>query len=394
MVEVNTRLIFLLGTLGLIGFLMWWDRKNVERVSILFFRRTKNGIDMIDRIAKKAPRFWKVYGWLGVVAGIISMVLITGLMGSMVFEVVSTGEPSGEAGVALPSTGDSVTAQPGIISIPAEAWLISIAILMVVHELSHGIIARSENFEINSVGVLVLGIIPGAFVEPKGENMLPGGEEVEGESHGAWDQGNWTSRIKVLCAGSWANYLTAGLFILIAGGMTGAVSFSTGIMYQAQEDYPAGQAGMTNGTLYSLGQNEVREIEDIEAATEDLSPGDSIVLNTSEGEFNVTATSREDFEGGYIGVRFTGIDQQYKNGFQSYSGFLGWIIGVFQIVAFLNLGIGLFNMLPAKPLDGGHVLDALVERFAGEEYRYFVNAWSASLLLTIMAVIVYSLIAS
>ncbi len=394
MVEVNTRLIFLLGTLGLIGFLMWWDRKNVERVSILFFRRTKNGIDMIERIAKKAPRFWKVYGWLGVVAGIISMVLITGLMGSMVFEVVSTGEPSGEAGVALPSTGDSVSAQPGIISIPAESWLISIAILMVVHELSHGIIARSENFEINSVGVLVLGIIPGAFVEPKGENMLPGGEEVEGESHGAWDQGNWISRIKVLCAGSWANYLTAGLFILIAGGMTGAVSFSTGIMYQAQEDYPAAQAGMTNGTLYSLGQNEVREIEDIEAATEDLSPGDSIVLNTSEGEFNVTATSREDFEGGYIGVRFTGIDQQYKNGLQSYSGFLGWIIGVFQIVAFLNLGIGLFNMLPAKPLDGGHVLDALVERFAGEEYRYFVNAWSASLLLTIMAVILYSLIAS
>lgn len=394
MIEVSPRLILILGTLAAIFGLMWWDRKNIERVSILFFRRTKNGIDLIDRIAKKTPRLWKIYAWLGVVAGLISMVVMTGLMGNMILDVASTGQPSEGAGLALPSTGDSVSTQPGIIKIPAEAWLISIAILMVFHELSHGIVARSENFEINSVGVLVLGIIPGAFVEPKGENMLPGGEEVEGEHHGAWDQGNWISRIKVLSAGSWANYLVAGLFILLATGISGAVSYPTGLNYQAQEGFPASEAGMTNGTIYGVGNEEVRSINDITLATEDLSPGESILLNTSEGEFNVTATSREGFEGGYLGLRFTGIDQEFKEGFKNYSDFIGWGIGVFQIIAFLNLGIGLFNMLPAKPLDGGHILDALVERFAGEEYRQYVNTWSGALLISIILVIVYSLIAS
>jgi len=387
------RLGFLVGAIALIFFLMWRDRKNVERAGILFYRRTKNGIDTIDKIAKKFPRFWNIYSWGGVLAAVVSVPVMLYSVAGMVRGVVMSGQPAEGAGLVYPSTGSTVSQSPGAIGVPAEYWFISIAILMVVHELSHGIVARAQDFEINSVGVLVLGIIPGAFVEPKGENMLPGGEEIEGESHGAWDQGNWISRIKVLAAGSWANYLTAGVFVLLALGLSGAVTHSDGLAYQAQEDYPAYESGMRNGTLQMIDNHTIEDVEDVRTASSDLQPGDSARLVTTEGNFTVTATELEDFDGGYLGLQFTGVDTDYNESFEDFSGFLGWVIGLFQIVAFLNLGIGLFNMLPAKPLDGGHILDAVVERFLGEEYRKYVNTWSAVVILALVAVLLFSILA-
>jgi membrane-associated protease RseP (regulator of RpoE activity) len=395
----SPRMIFLTAVLVSIFLLMWRDRKNVERVGILFFRRTKNGIELIDKIAKKFPRFWNIYAWGGVLAAFASILLISLVVGNSVYGVLETGNPSEDFGLVAPGTGSSVSTQPGVTFVPAEYWLISIAILMVVHELSHGIVARLEDFEINSVGVLVLGIIPGAFVEPKGDNMLPGDEEENDtkdadESHGAWDQGNWISRIKVLSAGSWANYLTAAVFLVSAIGFSNAVSFPNGINYQAQQDFPAAQAGMQNGTLESINEMPIKNIEDIRQATEELAPGETVDIVTTEGEFTVTATQKQGFEGGYIGLRFTGVETEYKEGFRRFSGIIGWITGLLQVVAFLNLGIGLFNMLPAKPLDGGHILDAVVERFAGEEYRHYVNAWSGMVILTLIFVIGYSIFAA
>ncbi|QGA80425.1 site-2 protease family protein [Candidatus Nanohalobium constans] len=383
---------FLLGMVGLIFALLWRDRENVERSGILFYRRTKNGLDLIDRVAKRFPRFWKVYSWGGVLAAAVSVPLIFYSIYELVLKVVRTGQPAEGAGVVYPSTGSTISQSAGAIGVPAEYWFISIGILMVVHELSHGVIARAQDFDINSVGVLVLGVIPGAFVEPKGSG-LPGDDGGdEAKPHGAWDQGDWISRVKVLAAGSWANYLTAGLFLVLALGFTSATSNPAGIVYQAQDDFPAGEAGMTNGTLQAVGNQTVADISDIKAATEGLQSGDSLELVTTEGNFSVTATSKEGFDGGYLGLQFLSVDREYKDGLKSFSGFLSWFGGLLNIVAFLNLGIGMFNMFPAKPLDGGHILDAVIERFAGEEYTQYVNAWSGAVLLLLVGVIVYSII--
>jgi hypothetical protein len=183
---------FIVAVVGFISLLLWRDRENVERRGILFFRRTQKGIELIDRIAKKAPRFWNIYAWLGVFAGFASMIGISAVVGRGALNTFLTGVPSESFGLVAPGTGSTVSTSPGLVVFPAEYWLISIAVIMVVHELSHGIIARLENFEINSVGVLVLGVIPGAFVEPEGENMLGNSEEAEDGSMAApWDQGDW-----------------------------------------------------------------------------------------------------------------------------------------------------------------------------------------------------------
>lgn len=376
--EMETlRLIFLGGILSLIFLLMYRDRENVERHGILFFRRTGKGLEMIDKIAERFPRFWNLYAWAGVVAAVASILFITFYMGSTVFSVVSSGTPSADFGLVVPTAGDSVSTNPGYTGVPAEYWFISITILMIVHELSHGIIARTQDFDINSVGVLVLGVIPGAFVEPKGGG-LPGSGDAD--PAGAWDQGDWISRIKVLAAGSWANYVFAVLFALAWAGTASFLVTPGEIYYTAEEGFSANEAGLEQGRLISFNGTQVEDIQNFSETASRIEVNQTYSIETTEGKFQVRADSRNG--GGHIGLRFS-----------SFTPLEGWFVKLLQIVSALNLGIGLFNLLPAKPLDGGHILDAVAVRFFGEEAGKYVNIWSAAVILVLVSVLLFSLLA-
>jgi membrane-associated protease RseP (regulator of RpoE activity) len=63
---------------------------------------------------------------------------------------------------------------------------------------------------------------------------------------------------------------------------------------------------------------------------------------------------------------------------------------MFQWIAMLNLGIGLFNLLPIKPLDGGYMLEILLSyKLSEEHYKPIVNALSVVMAM----IIVFSLVA-
>lgn len=416
MIEVTPRLVFLVLFISGLAYFLYRDREKIQRRSILFYRRTKNGVEEIDSIQKRLPRFWKAYGWGAAISGVLSMVLAALYIGRQYIDVFQSGsiEKSGLSAV-LPGLVSEASFQPGVSLIPVEYWLIGIGVVMTVHELSHGIVARSEGFEINSVGWIVLGIFPGAFVEPKGEKMLPAGEgeeeelqededDEENSSSGMWDQGTLSSRIKVLGAGSFANYLTAGIFLLLASTLVGAVTHPGQIVYTAQEDYPAAEAGLTNGTLHSYNGQPINSVPQLVNATEGLQPGDQVTLNTSEGVYTFEAGSRNvtpsigipgiiqiptgpERTEGHVGILF-GQTTQLDEPYQPYSGFLNWLISMFQTVGILNIGIGLVNMLPIKPLDGGQILGGVIDKYAGgnatKAFNYISGIGMLALILTIL----------
>lgn len=379
---VNPRLIFSVIFIAGLSALMWFDRKNVERHSILFVRRTKRGINLLDKIAKKAPRFWNAYGWTGVFFAFLSIPLMLLQIAWIVNELVIKQNFAAGPSAILPSLSSEATLQAGVSTIPVDYWVISLAIIMVVHEASHGIIARLEDFEINSVGWIVLGIIPGAFVEPKGEQMLPEKGEKEGEAMGLWDQGTYKQRLKVLSAGSWANYVTALVLFILSIGVTMAIA-SPSIMYEAQEGFPAAEAGMTSGTLSAINGVEIESVQDIRQALEDVEPGDTVTIESSEREeaFEFEAGSREGFEGGYLGLEFRNMSPGWM-----------WFIGLLNMAALLNVLIGMFNMLPAKPLDGGQIVDTLVEEFGNENQRKWVNHFSIVMWMIVLGSLLIGLI--
>jgi membrane-associated protease RseP (regulator of RpoE activity) len=399
--SVNPRLVFLVLLVSTLGYLIYRDREKVQRHSILFYRRTEHGIDLIDRIAKRFPRFWNIYGWTGVIISPLVIILSLLLIKTSFEQMLATGGGTGGPSLIAPGLSGEATFQSGISFIPIEYWIIGIGVLMFVHEMSHGIVARAEEMEINSVGWIVLGIIPGAFVEPKGENMLPEGEEDEeaeeeseedesddNEEHeiGLWHQGSLSSQLKVLAAGSFANFVTAAIFALAALGTFMAVAQPVGVFYVAQEEFPAREAGMTNGTIYSMNDKQVRYPGDLIQVSEKVNPGENVTLNTTEGEFTVETVERNG--SAHVGILMYGGDgplaalndmiydrREIKPEFENYKSGLSWFISLLEMVALLNLLIGIFNMLPAKPLDGGQMVGAVIDEYAGSLSRYF-NAWS------------------
>lgn len=381
--SLDPQLVFLIVFVSLLGVFLYRDRNKIERHYFIIYRRTEKGLDLIDNIAEAVPRFWNVYGWAGVVTGFLSLVI-----GSVVFlqGVSSTirNPASGQgASLLLPGLVEQNQFQAGISFVPIEYWVVGIGILMVVHEMSHGIVARAEGFELNSVGWVVMGILPGAFVEPKGENMLPGDESNEDPDTGMWEQGNWKQRLKVLGAGSFANYVTGAIFLIAGMAMMSGVSTPSDVHYVANPNYSAYDEGLRNGTLIQINGEEIEDNRDVMQVSDSLEVNDTIRVWSSEGNFTFQASRDPDTskgliqrisesiglkevedaaKRGYIGIgvrQFNVIDDR----FTEYEGVLSWFISMIQTIGLLNILIGLFNMLPVKPLDGGMMFETVMERF-------------------------------
>lgn len=386
MVDFNPRMIFLIIlTLGIAAYL-YLERDKFDREGIAFLRRTQKGIETIDRVAKRLPRFWKFYAGAGVVTGLLSILLSFGSIGYSLGQSILTRSVENGPSLVLPGAVSQNQFQAGVSLIPVEYWIAGVMITVVVHELSHAVIARSEGFDIKSIGYGFLAIIPIGFVEPEGDRSLE-----DGIAEAGWTGGDWKSRIKVLYAGSFANYLTAALFALLALGFTAGVTTTTSsgyvgisvfenqsVSYQAQTGYPAAEAGLTNGTLYSINNQSINSLEDLRAVSETIQTGEEVTMNTSEGVKTVTADERN----------LTRI----KEGLSDYRSGLSWFLNLLFTVAFLNFAIGLFNMLPIVPLDGGLTLQALVEKYLGEDNVKYVGSFSLAMWAILIVTIGVSII--
>jgi len=386
MVDFNPRMIFLIAlTLGIAVYL-YLERDKFDREGIAFLRRTQNGIDTIDSVAKRFPRFWKFYAGAGVATGLISIVGSFGSIGYMFGEALMTKTVENGPSLVLPGAVSQNQFNPGVSLIPVEYWIAGVAVTVIVHELSHAVVARLEGFDIKSIGYGFLAIIPIGFVEPEGDKSLE-----EGISEAGWTGGDWKSRIKVLCAGSFANYLAAGLFLALSFGFTAAVTTTvlTGyvgisvhenqsVSYQAQEGYPAAEAGLTNGTLYSINNKPINSLEDLRNVSDSIKPGDQVTMNTSEGVKTVTADEQK--------------LSRLRSSLTDYRAGLSWFLNLLFTVAFLNFAIGLFNMLPILPLDGGLTLQALVERYFGEDKVSYVGMFSIAMWALLATTIIASVI--
>ena len=132
---------------------------------------------------------------VGIVVSFIAMIFITWTLLSSLETALET--PS----VSLVIPGVDM---PGLsIYVPFLAGLIALATVLIVHEFSHGIQAVGEKIPIKSIGLLLVAILPGAFVEPD-EDELKKASKI--------------SRLRVYGAGSMANMTLALIAILIVFG--------------------------------------------------------------------------------------------------------------------------------------------------------------------------------
>ena len=334
--------------------------------------RTQRLRGLISRISNFSPTFWRWYMNVGIVVAFGAMIFITWTLVSTLPTVFDT--PSVSIiipGVEMPGSS---------IYIPFVYGLIALATVLVVHEFSHGIQSVGEKISIKSIGLLLFAIIPGAFVEPD-EDELKNAKR--------------SSRLRVYAAGSIANITLAAiamiLMSLVAMGIPAYFDESGIEIDRIVTDSPSDGILKEGMIIESIDNVKIDNADSYTKIIGSFKPGDNVTVQTDQGTYHVVLGKNPNNESiGFFGIQANKHFEMVNDSLGPIPWILFELLELFQWVAMLNLGIGMFNLLPLKPLDGGYMLEILLSyKMSEEHYKPIVNALSVVMAM----IIIFSLVA-
>ena len=249
------------------------------------------------------------------------------------------------------------------IGVPFWYWIIGVFLVLMAHEPMHGLLARAEKITIKSFGLLLLIALPGAFVEPDEKQIK---------------KLSMIKKMRIYAAGSFGNFIMAAILALIIFLCLEPIFFRGAVAYgylnyteyNLTEPFPAEKLNMT-GAIISIDGINVEDAEDLREIMLDKSPGQTIAIETTKNEYQLTLTKDPMNETkGYMGI-FVGdskvLKDEYRNN-PTLSPVLSSMTELLIWVLFLNIGIGTANLLPIKPLDGGLMFEEIVKKFLKKKW--------------------------
>ncbi|MFH1642045.1 MAG: site-2 protease family protein [Nanoarchaeota archaeon] len=352
-----------------LAFFLVWKRKNLAVQKIFFpvlyfvMYRTKIGLKLMDTISKKYGKLLKYLGYIGIFIGFCGMVFLCFTLSKNLVILLTKPEAASAVGLVLPFK------VKGAFFVPFFYWIISIFVLAVVHEFSHGVVARYYGLKIKSSGLaflcLVLPVIPAAFVEPDEKKMA---------------KLSTKKQLSIFAAGPFSNIILAFIVLLLfnftLAPFLQSMMYEDGIKitgYIEDKTYPAQEAGIEIGeVIKEINGAEFKTLDDFSALIQNEKPGDQIQLTTNIKTYDITLTENpEDEKKAYLGVY---LIQNYekkdwaRKGIAFYISVLTtWLGGLFYWLFVLNLGIGLFNLIPIGPIDGGRMLHAVLLKYFSKD---------------------------
>lgn len=397
-----------------------FDRKNFTREGIVFLRRTKKGLQIIDRIAKRHPRLitfladagivfsfgliglrylfiqknigglkrvrhyatyflisslfiYRIYDvfFLGIIDAfqipaaisgpvifiLTSFTFLFGVSGygfmtlflgafSIALSSATGGEVESSIKLVLPVDVPKDSSIP-VFYVPITEWLISILFILIIHEFSHAIVARREGITVKSIGYGFFGPMPLGFAEPDEKEIMASRS---------------LTKTRIFGAGSFSNILAAVILLIIyiltmtAGVSSGAITFEdNGIIIKSVDpDMPARLLPNTSIGMFltSVDNVNITNISGFVNIMNMKSPGDNVTLLVDNKEYELTLVEDpKNKTRGIIGIVVV-QDRELGSG-AFFTSLITWII-------MLNIGIGLANLFPMRPLDGGLMLEEIL----------------------------------
>lgn len=343
---MNLDLIFAVIFYGLILMFFIRNRKDFEvQAKVIAIYRTKLGLKWMDRLARIFPRVWKFFGVVGILAGFSGMAFIFYWLLKGTIDLIL--KPTSTPALAPVLPGIRV---PGLPALSFWHWIIAIFLVAAVHEFCHGIFSRVYKIKVESSGFALFGPILGAFVEPNEKNLVKSSK---------------TAQLSIISAGPFSNLIFGILCLLL---LNFAMSPILEKFYEPDgikiKEVIAGSAADSVGLEAPFILNAIDETSTTNGsaflnATAKVLPGQEIKLYTDQGEFSLIAKeNKENKSKGYIGIRDFEINTKIKEEAASRYGtiipkiFL-WLNMLVFWLFIVNIGIGLFNLLPLGPVDGG-----------------------------------------
>ncbi len=340
----------------------------------------------MDKMSKKWPKTIKYVSIFGIYLGFIGMAAIC-------FElcrglIISLIKPQTAASVALVLPFE--TGLKGTVSVPFIYWILSIFIIAVVHEFAHGVVARNSNIKVKSSGFafmsILLPIIPAAFVEPDEKQM---------------SKKSVKEQLAVLAAGPFANIVLSIICLLIVSfafsPLTEKLVVFDGVkIVEVVKDqnnislmFPAQKAGIEKDEIIRFIDNqEITTITNFTNSMAQKKPGQVIQVVTNKSDYMITLSSNPtNATKAYIGVsaeQSYHAKEPYKKSYPFLLPTMLWLSGLFTWLFILNIGIGLFNLVPIGPVDGGRMTNVLLLNKFGKKKGQKIWNWISLFFLAVI----------
>jgi membrane-associated protease RseP (regulator of RpoE activity) len=354
--------------------------------------KTKRGQGFLDRVGR-FERLWSVVGDIAIVLATLSMVTIMALLlleAALVSKVPASEAPSPQTAIGLPGINPII---------PVGYGIIALVVGVVLHELFHGVMARSQKIGVKTIGILWLVAPIGAFVEQDEEGMTKAPRRA---------------RDRVVAAGVLANFFLAVVFFTASSAIltTGLAPNATGVGVGAVlAGYPAENASIHAGDILVVlnGTSTSNNVQLLDALQR-THPGQNVSLSYFSADQGTMVTTEitlaslgsythntSDDQRGFLGVDVTPVTPTQLSGILATPwnaaggpivGFAEWIIlpllqlqpvagttvtfyhatgalsalgtsdlwiavNLMYWLAWMNLLLGLSNSLPLIPFDGG-----------------------------------------
>ncbi len=346
--------------LAIIIFLLLKRKKLDFQAKFIILYRMKWGLKWMDKYSAKYREWILLLGYIGVGAGYVGLVTISYVLIKNLYDLFTV--PSAVSGVSPVLPGINV---PGMGVLPFWYWLIAIFIIAVVHEFSHGIVARAHQLSVKNTGIVLFGPIIGAFVEPD-EKKLQKEKDI--------------TQYSVLAAGAFSNILLAIVALLLLNflftplqqAMVEPAGFTFGAY--VNESFPTAQAGILPGTLITgINGESVTNFQQFSEELVRFRPGEKVTVQAAEKSYTLTlAANPENPKKGFLGINqikneFAAKSSYEKGISQAFYLLTDWMVGFLRWLFLLSLGIGLFNLLPLPIVDGGRMAQVFLHKLKGEE---------------------------
>ena len=361
----------ILAFFSLVGIYILRERKSVEFKYGIVIKRWKN-IAKIDKFVKKNKKILRIIGIAGIIVAFIASFYGLYILFFLTLKKVPI------LGILVPTAGGVSLPKP-FIGVDFLYWLPSIFILLFFHEGMHAIFARIAKIKIKDYGIILLLILPiGAFVNIDEEKV---------------NKLKLEKKLAIYSAGSFGNIIisliTIGLLILSSHILDLFIE-PIGLKYEVIENTSAQKYGL-EGMITKIDGRDVKTNLQLAKVLSDKKPGDKIIIETNVSTFEIILQPHPENESKpFIGLKDIQSVFAYKNTREivppEILNPISTFLTLIHWISLINLSVGVANLLPLKPFDGGYIYEEILKKILGERLGESVTQILAILTLSLILI--------
>ncbi|MGA3296004.1 MAG: site-2 protease family protein [Candidatus Bathyarchaeia archaeon] len=354
----------------------WWafkaERFGITGLPFYLIYRTTRLNKWIERIADSSRTAWRTIWNIGIVTGVGLMVYIFYQLGKNLLNlfIKSNEAVSIQPIVPIPGLGVTFETFPYLV--------LALTVVVVSHELSHGIASLVDRIPLKTTGVFFAHLLMGGFVEPDEEKLA---------------KAKNVAKLRVFAAGSYTNAVLGILVVFLLFSFPATISpfynvVQTGVLIGgAPDNLPAQLAGLRTGDVVSsINGTTISGIVPLRNYMNKVTPGQVVVIGTQRGEFAVrTQADPSNSTHSLIGISGLTDNTVYNPKFQFMPRSLPTILLHAEFwMSVVLVSVALINMLPMYPFDGDKFLETTLNVLGlrrTKELRMIANFAAYSLLL-------------